>query len=338
MDYFDDLPPELIALLPSSLSTASLNALALTCRRLHEILQPELEARITPELAHELLRGAAASKPHIVRKILSPPHSIKPTGYGYFSETPLHIAAKAGNIETTTLLLEAGADPGAQWDQEEYQALHLAAMNKDLEMMKLLLDHDAPVDGWFGCDGCSETALHLACSMGNMEMIHLLLERGADIERTGHYGNALGFAVHRRRLDVVRLLLGKGADASVTVPLFILLDGGPALPHKANLLYIAMDLCHPLGRYGRRRKVVPARPVGPKWEGLPLGENRKQLMAMLMAHGARKETTLETISQYLAELATAAGHTEKEYLGVVEGMLKEAEDAAAGNQVVDVQQ
>ncbi|KAJ7103854.1 ankyrin repeat-containing domain protein [Mycena epipterygia] len=330
MDYFNDLPPELIALLPSSLSTASLNALALTCRRLHEILQPELEARITPEIAHQLLRWAAASKPHIVRKVLSPPHSIKPTGYELFSETPLHIAAKAGNIETTTLLLEAGADPAAQCSQEDHQALHLAAMNKDLEIMKLLLDHGATVDDSFGCDGCgSETALHFACSMGNMEMIHLLLERGANIERRGHYGSALGFAVHRRRLDVVRFLLDKGADASVTVPLFDLLVRSPALPHKANLLYIAMDLRHPRGRYGPE-------PVGPKWEGLPLGENRKQLMAILLAHGASKETTLATISQYLAELATAAGHTEEEYLGVVEEMLKEAEDAAVDIQVVGV--
>jgi hypothetical protein len=41
--------------------------LALTCRRLHEILQPELESRITPELAGRLLRWATAnSKPNIV--------------------------------------------------------------------------------------------------------------------------------------------------------------------------------------------------------------------------------------------------------------------------------
>ncbi|KAJ6591150.1 ankyrin repeat-containing domain protein [Mycena vulgaris] len=330
MDYFDDLPPELIALLPFSLSTSSLNALALTCHRLHEILQPELEARITPELAHELLHDAAASKPHIVRKILSPPHSITPTGYGYFSETPLHIAASAGNIETATLLLKAGADPSARWDDDGYQALHLAARNNDLAMIALLLDHGAPVDDLFGCDGCSEeTALHFACSMGYLEVIHLLLERGADIERTGHHGSALAFAVDSRRLDVVRLLLDMGADATVTVPLFgTVLCGAPALPHQANLLYIAMDLCHPLGKLSDKRKsVVRVRSPGPKWEGLPLDENQKQLMAMLLAS---KESTLATISQYLTELATAAGHTEDEYRAIVEGMLNEAEDAVAG--------
>ncbi|KAJ6582294.1 ankyrin repeat-containing domain protein, partial [Mycena capillaripes] len=91
-------------------------------------------------------------------------------------------AAKAGNMESVLLLLEAGADPTVSWDQEEYQPLHLAAMNKDLAMMKLLLDHGAPIDSDFGCNGCSENVLHYACAIEHVEMIKLLLERGANIE------------------------------------------------------------------------------------------------------------------------------------------------------------
>lgn len=231
-DYLAELPPEIISLLPPLLSTPCLNALTQTCWRLHEILQPVLESRITSELAQELLQWAAASKPHIVSKLLSPPHSITPgAGYRpYWSETPLHIAARAGNIETTALLLNAGADPTACWGQDEYQPLHLAAINNDAEMMKLLLDHGAPIDENFRCDGCSGNALHYACSMGYLQMVVFLLSRGAHLESGGHYGTALGFAVHSRKLDVVKLLLRKGANAAVTVPLFVLLDGGQTCP------------------------------------------------------------------------------------------------------------
>ncbi|KAJ7645151.1 ankyrin repeat-containing domain protein [Mycena polygramma] len=322
-DYFEELPPELIALLPPSLSIASLNALSLTCRRLHEILQPQLESRITPQLARELLLWAAASRPHIVKKLLSPPHSIHPDpGNGAPMYWPLHVAAKAGNTEIAALLLEAGADPAAEWGQDEFQPLHLAAMNKDLDMMKLLLDRGSPVDACFGCDGASESALHYACAIGNLDMVKLLLERGASLEHRGHYGSALGFAVHRQRLDVVKVLLVKGADATLTAPLFILLVGGPPSPHQANLLYNAMKLRHPTSD----RPWSPRAPVG-RWEGLPLSRDTKELMALLLAHGASKDTAMQTITKHLAPLAKAAQHPEEEFLEVVNGMFKEAEDA-----------
>ncbi|KAF7356110.1 ANK-REP-REGION domain-containing protein [Mycena venus] len=323
--YFEEFPPELILLLSPSLSTISLNALASTCRRFHEILQPELDGRITPELGRELLIWTAESKPHIIAKLLSPPHSIPPSPTSLWSMTALHVAAKARNMDTAKLLLDAGANPAAEYDQDEYQPLHMAAENKDLEMMKLLLDHGAPIDSKFGCDGCSESALHYACSIAHVDMINLLLERGASLECRGHYGPALGFAVHRRNFEVVKLLLSKGADATVSVPLFVLLVGGPPYPHKANLLYIAMGLRHPTSDRHRRFRKQQSTP--PRWEGLPLSDGKKKLMALLLAHGASKDTTMATITKHLAALSKEAQYTEEEYLEVIAGMLKEAEDA-----------
>ncbi|KAJ7486577.1 ankyrin repeat-containing domain protein [Mycena latifolia] len=324
-NYLDELPPELIALLPASLPTASLNTLVQSSRRLHEILQPALESRLTLELGRKML-WAAEAKPHIVAKLLSPPHSMSPNGYGLSSMTPLHVAAKAWNLETAALLLDAGADPAAEWDQDEYQPLHFAVRNKHLNMMRLLLQHGAPVDSKFGCDGYNRSALHVACASGHMEMIQLLLEHGASLERTGHFGTALGFAVHYSKVDVVKFLLERGADASVTAPLYILLVGGgrPPLPHKATLLYAAMGLRPPSNPRRRPRTEDAAKT---KWVGLPLGEGRKQLMALLLAHGASKETIMKTISRHLAALAKEAQYTEEEYLEVIEGMFKEAEDA-----------
>ncbi|KAJ7752919.1 ankyrin repeat-containing domain protein [Mycena metata] len=170
----------------------------------------------------------------------------------------------------------------------EYQPLHLAVENRDLKMMRLLLDHGAPVDGVFGCDGGSETALHYACSLGHVEMIKLLLEHGANLEDGGHYGTALGFAVHYRNLDAVRYLLDRGADAT-------------------GLRAPTTPICSIL------RWVCGIRVCG-------------------VRHGCQrsgKEITMETIRTHLTPLAKEVQHSADEFLRIIAGMFKEAEDAVA---------
>ncbi|KAJ7727067.1 ankyrin repeat-containing domain protein [Mycena metata] len=324
-DYFENVPPELILVLAPSLSTTSLNALGQTCDRLHKMLQPELESRITPELAQDLLVWAAPSKPHIIAKFLAPPHFVPPNPPGVW-KSPLHIAAEAGNLETTRLLLAAGADPAADWEQDWYQPLHLAAEKKHIDVIKLLLDNGAPVDSGYGSDGCRETALHHACAIGHLDMMKLLIERGANIENQGHFGTALGFAVHYHQREATKFLLDRGADVSVIVPLFILLEGGPPLPHEANLLYVVLDLRHPSSlRYPRRVRGGTSGPT--KWEGLPLEQSQRELMTLLLAHGASKDKTMQTILRHVGALAKEAECTEEEYLDIIAAMFKEAEDA-----------
>ncbi|KAJ6563637.1 ankyrin repeat-containing domain protein [Mycena vulgaris] len=321
--YFDEHPPELILSLCPSLPTASLSWLILTCRRLHQILQPELDSRITPKLARELLLWAAVSKPHIVARLLSPPYSMHPDpgedATSSLAQTPLHVAAKAGNIETARLLLDAGANPAAEWDQDAYQPLHLAALNKDRDMMKLLLDHGAPIDSRFGDLG-SQSALQCACITGNLRMIKLLLERGANMELRGHFGTALCFAARTGRVNAVRFLLDNGADATVTMSLYILGAEEIPLPHRVSLLYSAMGLRRPISDHWPRKKPL-------KWAPLPLSGAKKELMALLLIHGASQEAAMETILKHLTALAKEAQHTEQEFLEVIAGMLKEAEDA-----------
>ncbi|KAJ6467578.1 ankyrin repeat-containing domain protein, partial [Mycena vitilis] len=134
--------------------------------------------------------------------------------------TLLPIAVDTGNTTIASLLLQAGADP-TEWTDHgalyECQPLHWAATKKNLEMMKVLLNHNAPLDTQAASAGCSETVLQMACSTGHLEMVKLLLGYGANTECVGHYGTALGFALHSQsvNLDVVKMLLANGADASV---------------------------------------------------------------------------------------------------------------------------
>ncbi|KAJ7646683.1 ankyrin repeat-containing domain protein [Roridomyces roridus] len=315
-NYFNPVPPELVALISTTLSNASLDRFILTCRRFHAILQPELESRLTPALAQELLPWAAASKPHITAQLDS---------LFSGSPTPLHMAVRAGNLESAALLLEAGADPTREvemGDLDYLQPLHVAARRSDSDMIKLLLDHGAPIDSLSvaGQDDASHTALHIACSIGHLDTVELLVSRGADISVCGNWGPALSFAVHADRLQIVKYLLENGADASISVSL----EDIVSLPPSANLLYIAMGI--------RKLHVAPrwrARMETPRWDGLPLDEKRKQIMALLLAHGCSTDAAMETITMHLTALAKAAGHGEEEFLQMVREMIKQAEDAIA---------
>jgi hypothetical protein len=127
---------------------------------------------LVPELGRKLLQWAAASNLHIVLKVLSPHR------------------ADGLQRKLPSSFLQAGADPAAIFYQEEYQPLHMTVMNKGLEMVKLPLDHDTPINTHFLIEGdtsCRETFLNHAYLMGHLEMVNLL-NWGADIESVGHYG------------------------------------------------------------------------------------------------------------------------------------------------------
>ncbi|KAJ7625737.1 hypothetical protein FB45DRAFT_1030073 [Roridomyces roridus] len=295
--YFTSaLPPELILLFASFLDTASLNALIQTCHHLYTVLDPEFQARITPELGKRiLLWGSKESKPHIVSKLLAPPHLVNPNEApesGLGGLTALHAAVKAGSTEIVAMLLAAGADPRSVLGMDNFQPLHLAVFDDRLDILGLLLDH--------------ETALHHACAVGRSKTVRVLLERGADTESVGEYGTALGYALRARHLEVMGMLLEHGAKAEAAVPLNggWIRDGyGQTPPHKANLLYLAMGLTHPRGEDS---------PEPPSTEG------RAEFMAMLLAYGASKEAAMKTVSEYLTPLADAADKTEEHFVEMVQ--------------------
>ena len=85
--------------------------------------------------------------------------------------------------------------------------LYYASGARLLESVKMLLDSGADINALGGFHG---TALNAASSRGYVEIVHLLLERGAHMHTTSSYGTALEAASSSGRIEIVQLLLDKG--------------------------------------------------------------------------------------------------------------------------------
>ena len=94
-----------------------------------------------------------------------------------WGETPLHIAAREGNLEMIKTLLEAGCS---------------------LEMQSTM---------------CGNTAFHEACILGNLPSVKLFLEHGQQLEVFNVQGNTpIIEACRAENQDVVVALICRGAD------------------------------------------------------------------------------------------------------------------------------
>ena len=119
---------------------------------------------------------------------------------GRTSYTPLLIAISHGHVNGVRKCLELGADtekrvqtmshellPGSKdvfQCVEGYTPLHLAVFLKQYEIVELLLEAGADIEGAVGPDG--RTPLMSAAYWGDAEMVRLLLNKGANAQaKTG---------------------------------------------------------------------------------------------------------------------------------------------------------
>uniref|UniRef100_A0A8B9WWP2 Ion transport domain-containing protein n=1 Tax=Bos mutus grunniens TaxID=30521 RepID=A0A8B9WWP2_BOSMU len=124
---------------------------------------------------------------------------------GAMGETALHVAALYDNLEAATVLMEAAPElvkePMTSELYEGQTALHIAVMNRNVNLVKALLAHGASVSAraigsafrltphnliYFG-----EHPLSFAACMGSEEIVRLLIEHGADIRAQDSLGNTV---------------------------------------------------------------------------------------------------------------------------------------------------
>lgn len=106
------------------------------------------------------------------------------------NHTPLSIAALNGHEEVVRLLVTSTADVNPTFSKHPLQC---ASINGSAQCVDILLKCGAPVNSRFKNH---ETSLHLASHYGNLDVVRLLLKRGANVMLRDLNGlNALNWAI-----------------------------------------------------------------------------------------------------------------------------------------------
>jgi uncharacterized protein len=153
--------------------------------------------------------------------------------------TPLLVAAHFGHLEAARALLASKANPNA-FDWQRYDLITIAAVRNDVPMLRLGLQAGAsaknitsPYDG---------TALIAAAHLGHVQVVKLLLEADAPRDHINNLGwTALLEAIilgdgGSRHTEVVRLLLAAGANWRIADR-----NGVSPLEHAKQRGYIQMQ-------------------------------------------------------------------------------------------------
>ncbi|XP_053595299.1 alpha-latrotoxin-Lg1a-like, partial [Microplitis demolitor] len=106
---------------------------------------------------------------------------------GYRSDTALYIACEKGYLGIVKLLLDNGAidslDTISNEDNQNlfYYPLHIAIAKEKYQIVKCLLEYGDKPDKLYLDNNEEYSALHLACEENNIEIVKLLVDKGADV-------------------------------------------------------------------------------------------------------------------------------------------------------------
>ena len=128
--------------------------------------------------------------------------------------TALHWAVQRDDLETSELLIGAGANVSAQ-NRAGATAMLLASVNGNSAMIEKLLQAGADANASLTQDG--DTALMMAARTGKTEATQVLLDHGAEVNARETWGGttALMWAISEHHLTAVEMLIDHGADVNV---------------------------------------------------------------------------------------------------------------------------
>lgn len=218
-------------------------------RPLADLLSSAIQKRF-PHYApgpHAIINDVARGDVKAVRSRLST-SSVKCNVCEEDGNTPLHVAAKNLNVEMAELLLGHGADANSA-NKKGFKPIHVALYRNNYwyhredgwEFAQLMLHHTEPninLAATFGnvdqvrsflrhdprlanfCDSCNKRPISSAAARGHVDIVELLLGAGADAtlaEANAPNGFALWAAANGGHLDCARLLLEAGASPHAPV-------------------------------------------------------------------------------------------------------------------------
>jgi uncharacterized protein len=247
-------------------------------------------------------------------------------------------ALERGDFASAARLLERGADVNRVWattvqvERDTYDEtktyLRRAAVDGDVAVVRFLLEHGANpnIAGIYS----GETALLGAAHYGYVEVVDLLLAHGADISAVDSRTDwsVIDYAIAGVYAPVVRRLLAAGARARFE-PLNFSIHGGAAAREVVRLLVEHGVDINALDSWGRTPLMGAAeyaevetvrlmmelgadvnRVSGPNsngWQsyhtalGLARKEKRKEVVALLLAAGARVDPRGESLLDRLKD-------------------------------------
>ncbi len=135
-----------------------------------------------PQYGQTALQAAVASGHHRCAQVIletAKPHNMDVVIVNHadpMKDSPLHIAARRGDIQTMEVLLRHGADYKLV-DSKGCRPLHLAASNSMYKAVALFVD---VVDNLDVGEYNGNTALHLAATVNDPAVVKLLLDSAAD--------------------------------------------------------------------------------------------------------------------------------------------------------------
>jgi len=125
--------------------------------------------------------------------------------------TGLSLAVQGGHVPAAEYLLSQTADVGISDDLRE-APLHHAARLGHLELVRLLCDHNAPLEA-INLGGA--TALHIAAFLGHSAVVQALIAAKANVESHDKFHQTpLHHAVTRQHASTIQVLMSAGASAS----------------------------------------------------------------------------------------------------------------------------
>uniref|UniRef100_A0A672GTL0 Histone-lysine N-methyltransferase EHMT1-like n=1 Tax=Salarias fasciatus TaxID=181472 RepID=A0A672GTL0_SALFA len=190
-------------------SFLSLNRLIPVLHLLHHSLKPKKVKYPARQLYVSAKQGDLQKVIHLLVNGKDPNFLMD----GQNKRTPLHAAAAEGHHEVCHMLVQAGANLD-MFDQEQRTPLMSACENNHLDTVKYLIRAGAAVGHK---DVLGFTCLHLAAKLGHYNVIqHLLSKASKHINCQDDGGwTPITWAIEYKHVEVVLLLLGKGADVNI---------------------------------------------------------------------------------------------------------------------------
>jgi ankyrin repeat protein len=122
--------------------------------------------------------------------------------------TPLHITATNGSIESMLVLIYNGQNINAK-NMFKETPLHNASLQEQSECLNVLIENGAEVNAK---DNKGETPLHIAAKQGQSECLKVLIENTAEVNAENRFGETpLYHAVVHKISESRRILIENGA-------------------------------------------------------------------------------------------------------------------------------